>query len=282
MTAVKNREVIRLRNGKVAPADDLLVVEEPLEIRLGFGAETDRVQRSLSITMRTPGQDLELALGFLLTEGIIGGMEDVQSYAYCNNVQRPEEVGNVVKVELKPSVALDFDRLERHFYSTSSCGVCGKASLEAIEAQSCFILPQGQPMIRAGLISELPDHCRSQQLVFKHTGGIHAAALYTAEGDLLSLKEDIGRHNAVDKVIGEKMVQGHIPLSMSLLLLSGRAGFELVQKGLMAGIPVLASVGAPSSLAVEVAEANGMTLLGFVRNGGFNIYTHPERIQFEQ
>ena len=281
MPAVQNTKVTRLRAGTLAPADDLLVVEEPMEIRLAYGPEQNRMQKSISVTMRTPGQDFELALGFLLTEGIIADWEDVHSIDYCGNAKVPEEAKNVVKVELKPGLDLDLERLQRHFYSSSSCGVCGKASLKAIEAQSCFRLPVPQAMLRSELLSDLPELCRQKQVVFKHTGGIHAAALFSSKGDFIALQEDIGRHNAVDKVIGGEMLKKTLPLSNCVLLLSGRAGFELVQKALLTGIPLLASVGAPSSLAVELADANGLTLAGFVRNQGFNIYTHPERIIFE-
>ncbi len=195
----------------------------------------------------------------------------------------PRQLGNSVTVELNPGVELDLDRLERHFYTTSSCGVCGKASIEAVQAQmqmqGCPVLPRDAPMVESGVIHRLPDALRRAQPVFERTGGLHAAALFSPQGELQLLREDVGRHNAVDKLVGAEMLAGHTPLSNHLLFVSSRASFELVQKALMAGIPLLAAVGAPSSLAVETAQRFNLTLLGFVRDSRFNIYSGAQRIQ---
>lgn len=260
------------------PQPDLLAVEEPMEIRLGFGEATDRQQRSLSVTMRTPGHDFELALGFLYTEGLIQTREQVHSVRHCTDLGRQDVFGNIVRVELQPDVPVELGALTRNFYTTSSCGVCGKASIDAVRNTGCPLLPAVQPLVAADLIHQLPDQLRAAQAVFDHTGGLHAAALFDRSGTLLLLREDVGRHNALDKVIGAALQQGLLPLHDSLLLLSGRISFELVQKALMAGIPLVAAVGAPSSLAVQMADEVGMTLLGFVRNGSFNSYTHPGRL----
>jgi FdhD protein len=255
-----------------APFQDLLAVEEPLEIRLGG--------KSISITMRTPGNDFELAAGFLFTEGIVENAEQIREIRWSHPGNgNPRQIGNSVTVDLNPDVAVDLDRLQRHFYTTSSCGVCGKSSIEAIEAQGCPVLPRNSPLIRAAIIHQLPDALRRAQPVFERTGGLHAAALFSKEGELLILREDVGRHNAVDKVIGAEMLAHRIPLSERLIFVSSRASFELIQKALMAGIPLLAAVGAPSSLAVETAQRFNMTLLGFVRDGRFNIYSGASRIQ---
>jgi FdhD protein len=257
-----------------SPVQDLLAVEEPLEIRLG--------SKPVSITMRTPGHDFELAAGFLFTEGILHEAADIREIRYSEPASangNPRQLGNSVTVELNPDVEVDLDRLERHFYTTSSCGVCGKASIEALQMQGCPVLPRNAPVIGAAVIHHLPQTLRREQAVFERTGGLHAAALFDREGNLRLLREDIGRHNAVDKLVGAEMLAGRTPLGDRLLLVSGRASFELVQKALMGGIPILAAVGAPSSLAVETAQRFNMTLLGFVRDGRFNIYSGASRIQ---
>ncbi len=244
-----------------AAFQDLLAVEEPLEIRLG--------ESPLSITMRTPGHDSELAAGFLFTEGILSGAGQIQDVV-CSR--------NSVGVHLKPEVDVDLDRLKRHFYTTSSCGVCGKASIEALRMQACPALHES-PAVASAVIHALPAVLREDQRVFDRTGGLHGAALFDSSGKLLLVREDVGRHNAVDKLIGAELFAGHLPLNEKVLLVSGRASFELVQKALMAGVPILAAVGAPSSLAVETARRFNMTLLGFVRDGRFNIYSGASRIQ---
>jgi len=260
------------------PASDVLAAEEPLEIRVGYGPTAAREHRTLAITMRTPGHDFELAAGFLFTEGIIRGREELNGIIYCPDVEKEDERENVVRAELATSVPVDLPRLERHFYTSSSCGVCGKTSIDAVHAATCPVLPTNGPHVAADVIHQLPERQRAAQEVFEQTGGLHAAALFSPEGELRLLREDVGRHNALDKVIGAALLNGQLPLHDTVLLVSGRASFELVQKAAVAGIPVLAAVGAPSSLAVQAADNFGMTLLGFVRQQRYNIYTHPWRI----
>lgn len=259
----------RVESGTLNDADDLLVTEEPLEIRLGYGPLDDRHEIRLSVTMRTPGHDEELSRGFLFTEGLIADSADLLRVAYCEDV-KPEERGHVIRAELRPDIDVDPARWQRNFYTTSSCGVCGKSSIEAVHA-TCTrrITPWGA--VDADMITALPDRMRAAQTVFKHTGGIHAAALFDRTGELLLLREDVGRHNAVDKVIGAALA-GQIAMDNHLLLVSGRAGFELVQKCVVAGIPLMAAVGAPSSLAVTLANDSRLTLIGFLRGERFNIY----------
>ena len=264
--------VARIAPSSVAVDSDVLAVEEPLEIRLGCDVGGRRVHRAVSITMRTPGHDLELAVGFLFTEGILIGPDQVAGAHSCG-------AGNVACVDLQPGVAVDLARLERHFYTSSSCGVCGKASLEAVRVCSRFRTLQGRPVVEAAVIHRLPAELRAAQAVFDRTGGLHAAALFDTRGNLLCLREDVGRHNALDKLIGAQFLAGRTPLSEDVLLVSGRASFELVQKAAVAGIPVLAAVGAPSSLAVSLAREHGLSVLGFVRQDRFNIYTGAERIR---
>jgi FdhD protein len=271
--------VQKVNGTNATPEADVLAVEEPLEIRLGLDRQGQRTHRAISVTMRTPGHDLELAAGFLFTEGIIRSAAEIEQLRHCGRAG-PGGSRNVVRVELKPRISVDLARLERHFYTTSSCGVCGKTALEAVRVgRRPPRLTEGQPVIEPNVIHRLPDVLRAAQAVFDQTGGLHAAGLFDARGTLLCLREDVGRHNAVDKLIGSQVLEGQVPLSDRLLLLSGRASFELVQKAMMAGIPVLAAVGAPSSLAVDLARDSGMTVLGFVRNGRFNIYTDAGRIR---
>lgn len=251
---------------------DALAIEEPLEIRLSYEANGERVTKSISITMRTPGHDFDLAAGFLFTEGIVQRPEQIAGIQHCGGQS------NVVRVDLPDNVAIDFERLQRHFYTSSSCGVCGKTSIEALQATACPTIAKTDFAFLPETIHTLPNQLRSAQSVFDSTGGLHAAALFDANGTLIDLREDVGRHNAVDKLIGAQFQAGKTPLSERLLLVSGRASFELVQKALMGGIPILAAVGAPSSLAVELAQNFGMTLVGFVRDERFNVYTGVERI----
>jgi FdhD protein len=236
---------------------DLLAVEEPLEIVVNG--------RNLAVTMRTPGHDRELAVGFLWTEGIVRKRTQIASISTENNR---------VIFDLEGSA----DFAERRFYVTSSCGVCGKGSIDALESIGCPFLDRSQPLVPRSLVPELPDRLRSGQSVFDHTGGLHAAGLFDASGKLAYVYEDIGRHNAVDKIVGAAVLDGLVPLDRHILMLSGRAGFELIQKALMAGIAIVASVGAPSSLAVETALRYGMTLAGFVRNGHYNVYSGEGRL----
>ncbi len=286
-TPVTPIHIVRVDQGVAAEAEDILVTEEPLEIRLGHGPLDDRTEVRLSVTMRTPGHDEELTLGFLFTEGIITGPEQVLRAEHCGNVKE-EERGNVIRAELHPSVELDPAKWQRNFYTSSSCGVCGKTSIDAVRMQcTTKITPFGP--IDPKVITALPERMREAQTLFKHTGGIHAAALFDREGKLLILREDVGRHNAVDKVIGALLNnrspvasrQSPITNRESLtnncqLLVSGRAGFELVQKCVVAGIPLMAAVGAPSSLAVELAKEGGLTLIGFLRGERFNAYAGSE------
>ena len=260
-------------------ATDLLAVEAPLEISLGYGPTGQRQTHSLAVTMRTPGHDAELVAGFLLSEGIISQPSDIQRIEHHADPRRPEERGNVIRAELAPEVVLALDRLERHFYTTSSCGVCGKTSIAAVRNAACPLPPAlDSPRVAPAVIHALPERQRAAQAVFEQTGGLHATALFSAAGELLLLREDVGRHNAFDKVVGASLLAGQFPLHQQVVLVSGRASLELVQKAAMAGVAIMAAVGAPSSLAVEAAEEFGLTLLGFVRNERFNIYTHESRI----
>ena len=277
-TSYEYATVQQVRGEEVREVSDVLAAEEPLEIRVGYGPAGQREHRTLSITMRTPGHDFELVAGFLLTEGLIRSRADLQGLLYCPDVAKDEERENVVRAELTPAATPDLPRLERHFYTSSSCGVCGKTSIEAVHAASCPRLPLGAPRVAAAVIHQLPERQRQAQELFEQTGGLHAAALFSPAGELRLLREDVGRHNALDKVIGAALLAGQLPLHDAVLLVSGRASFELVQKAAVAGIPVLAAVGAPSSLAVSAARDFGLTLCGFVRQQRFNVYTHPERI----
>ncbi|MGY2134694.1 formate dehydrogenase accessory sulfurtransferase FdhD [Hymenobacter sp. HD11105] len=270
--------VHKVQGEEITVASDVLAAEEPLEIRIGYGPSGQREHRTLSITMRTPGHDFELAAGFLLTEGIIRGRQDLQGVIYCPDVEKEEERENVVRAELSPTATPDLPRLERHFYTSSSCGVCGKTSIDAVHAASCPVLPKNAPHVAAAVIHKLPERQRAAQALFEQTGGLHAAALFSPEGELLLLREDVGRHNALDKVIGAALLQEQLPLHNTILLVSGRASFELVQKAAVAGIPIMAAVGAPSSLAVQAAQNFGMTLCGFVRQGRYNVYCGEWRI----
>ena len=266
-------------NGEIAFENDALAVEEPLEIRLGYIADGRRKHKSISITMRTSGDDFELAAGFLYTEGIIKSPDQINRIKYCGIPAKGGVYDNTVRVDLRSDVEIDFKKLERHFYTSSSCGVCGKTSIEALQTGVCALQKRDDVLFSPATIHRLPEMLRTRQAVFDRTGGLHAAALFDGSGEIISLREDVGRHNAVDKLIGARFLNGQIPVSDKLLLVSGRASFELVQKALMAGIPILAAVGAPSSLAVELAREYGMTLLGFVRDRRFNIYCGAERIE---
>lgn len=275
---VKPTEIVRVEGNSRKVQPDLLVVEEPLEIRLNFGKPEARRQHSLSITMRTVGHDFELVLGFLFGEGILPNYQAVKSMRYCTEPKTQEEVDNIVIVELDPAVDFNMSALERHFYTTSSCGVCGKSSIEALAQGQCTFL-NNDFEIGTSLIHQLPTIARKQQSVFEHTGGLHAATLFSSSGELLLMREDIGRHNAVDKIVGARLAAPSLQGEHQVLLVSGRAGFELVQKTITAGIPIMAAVGAPSSLAVDLARQFNLTLLGFVRNERFNIYSGSQRIQ---
>lgn len=281
--AVSYSKIQKVSTAGVVEATDLLAAEEPLEIRVGYGREGDRQQKNISVTMRTPGNDFELALGFLFTEGIISDVNDISEIRYCTDANTIENQENIVRVELKESVSFDFKNLERNFYTTSSCGVCGKASIDAVKTV-CRIDPEpGNLKVSKELIYSLPDLLRMRQNVFEFTGGLHACALFDAEGKLFISREDVGRHNALDKLIGACVAskQGHsevFPFHNYILLLSGRGSFELLQKSAMAGIKIVAAIGAPSSLAVETAKEFGITLIGFLRGESFNVYSGEERL----
>ncbi len=270
-------EIRRVSAGDFAPPEtDTLAVEEPLEIRVGYKENGKTIHRAISITMRTPENDHELAAGFLFTEGILNSKNQIESIKHCGKFPNNR---NTVRLDLSPETAIDFAKLERNFYTTSSCGVCGKSSIEALTTGAKTIESTDFPHVSAATIHELPQKIRERQKVFDKTGGLHAAALFDVNGDLIDLKEDVGRHNAVDKLIGAQFLAGNLPLADKILFLSGRASFELLQKAVMAQIPIVCAVGAPSSLAVEAASNFGVTLLGFVRDGRFNIYNGSERLK---
>lgn len=254
---------------------DVLAVEEPLEIRLGFEKNGKFTHQAISITMRTPDNDFELAAGFLFTEGILNNSNQILDIKYCGKMGQTG-FENTVRVDLEKNVDIDFKRLQRHFYTSSSCGVCGKTSIEALQTGVKPI--KSNIKINSDLIHQLPNKLRESQNIFDQTGGLHASALFDVSGNLDLIREDVGRHNALDKVIGAKFLQNKLPLEDKILLVSGRASFELVQKALMAGIPILAAVGSPSSLAVELSKEFGMTLIGFVRDNRFNIYSESKRV----
>ena len=267
---VSNVHVVALNDGVRSERTDTLAAEEPLEIRVqGPGQE----QRSVAVTMRTPGGDFELAVGFLFTEGLIVP-SDVGRVAYCDTQPGEDQQYNVVSVTLHRP--FDFDLLKRNFYATASCGVCGKAALDDIEVR-CAPVADG-PEVASDVLLSLPAALRRAQKVFDRTGGLHAAGLFTAEGGAIAVREDVGRHNAVDKVIGEQVLAGRVPLAGHVLQVSGRLSFEIVQKAAVAGIPIVSAVSAPSSLAVDAAERFGMTLVGFVRDDRLNVYAGPQRV----
>lgn len=266
--AVTRLGIRRMQQGKLADVEDLLATEEPLEIRIIYGPA--RTKKNLAVTMRTPGNDNELATGFLYAEGIISSKEDIRDISTLSE--------NVVQLTLSEHIQPDLKNIDRNFYTTSSCGVCGKASIDAIKTE-CAIYDKVKPFtVSAEVIHQLPEKLRGQQSAFEETGGIHAAALFDLEGNIIMVREDVGRHNALDKLIGATLNEGLIPLQRHILLLSGRASFELVQKATMAGLKVIVSVGAPSSLAVETADEFGITLVGFAKKDRFNIYCNSEII----
>ena len=252
--------------------DDVVAVEEPLEIRVLLDGE-EGLGRAISVTMRTPGNDTELALGFLHGEGLLCDWRSVR------RVRPAGPTGNVLRVELQPGVDLDLARLQRNFYTSSSCGVCGKASIEAVTSSVLVRRMEPDWTIDGRLLLGLPARLREAQAAFSATGGLHAVGLFTREGDLVAAFEDVGRHNAMDKLVGSRLAADALPLANSIVLLSGRASFELVQKAGAAGVPLLAAIGAPSSLAIELAEQAGITLVAFLRDGAFNIYTHGARLR---
>jgi FdhD protein len=271
-------EILKVNNTAVVNQEDLVAIEEPMEIRLTYGPLSKRERSSLSVTMRTPGDDFELAAGFLFSEGIIHNQSDILKIEHCPNEDQ-SALQNVVRVELHPSLSFDLKQLDRNFYTNSACGLCGKTSIEAVLNVETVSIDKNSFKISIAEIYSLIQKSREQQLTFDHTGGLHAAALFSKEGELQIIREDIGRHNALDKVMGAAFFSGaSFPLKDNILLLSGRAGFELIQKAMVAGIPLVAAVGAPSSLAIELAKESNMTLIGFLRKERFNVYCGEERI----
>jgi FdhD protein len=266
--------IVAVADGERHTRTDYLATEEPLEIRLDAGGATATV----AVTMRTPGADFELAAGFLYGEGVVGGREDVGRLSYCTDPKvDAEQQYNIVNVGLNAAVLPDLHSLERHFMTSSACGICGKASLDALELRGCPVVPAG-PALDPAVLPRLPDVLREAQGLFESTGGLHAAGLFTAHGELVAVREDVGRHNAVDKLVGWAVMEGRLPLHDHLLMVSGRSSYEILQKALAAGIPVVCAVSAPSSLAVDLARRFGMTLVGFLRGERFNVYAGEERL----
>ncbi len=261
-----------VEKGKIRLRQDHLTTEEPLEIRLV------PLQKTVAVTMRTPGADFELAAGFLYSEGVISCRKDIQRMSYCvDDSVDGEQRYNIVNVELRDGLIPDLQPLERHFYTSSACGVCGKASLEALRMRDCPVIPLGLK-VTPEIIYSLPDKLRAAQGIFTATGGLHAAATFDAQGQLLNLREDVGRHNALDKLIGTALLSDELPLNNHIVMVSGRSSFEILQKSTTAGVSIVCSVSAPSSLAVSVAREFGITLIGFLRGERFNVYTGWDRI----
>jgi FdhD protein len=264
---------------------DKLAIEEPLEIRLEYWADGKPQRKSVSITMRTPGHDLELAAGFLFTEGIIAGWDDIKQIRPCGPLVAGQSFQNIVRVTLHPTVSVKTATMDRNFYTTSSCGICGKTSIEALSVNNPFgerIKTLTSPSVTRTMLLDLPPRMTAQQQLFQQTGGCHASGLFDAKGTLLCLREDVGRHNALDKVLGWALMNNQIPLHQHMVLVSGRASFELMQKSAMGGIPLVASVGAPSTLAVQVAQAFNMTLVGLLHHQHMTIYHDPGRVEGHQ
>jgi FdhD protein len=275
---IRRFEIERVAPAGKAVVTDAVAMEEPLEIRLAYtNAPGERAEQSISVTMRTPGNDEALAAGFLYTEGIVSGPADISFVGPCGP---PSASGliNVVRVELAPEVDVDLQRLERHFYTSSSCGVCGKSSLDAIAVQGRYDIETFEFVCTTERLGGLPLALRAQQAAFDATGGLHASGLFDEHGEISFIREDVGRHNALDKLIGTALMDGRLPLSRSGVIVSGRASFELLQKAMMAGVPMLAAVGAPSSLAIELAQEFGITLIGFLKPDQFNVYARPDRV----
>ncbi len=270
--------VLTVEAGAAHARPDSLATEEPLEIRIDPGGKAFR----LAITMRTPGQDFDLAAGFLYGEGIVTGKGDIRRLAYCADADLTEEErDNVVTVTLRQGLTVDLRKLERHFFTTSACGVCGKASLEQLDLRGLEPV-EGELQVTPEILTALPGRLREAQGLFERTGGLHAAGLFDRQGQLIALREDVGRHNALDKLIGWALMEDRLPLSEHIVLVSGRASYELMQKALAAGLPMLCAVSAPSSLAVDVARRFGMTLVGFLRQERFNVYAGAARVALEE
>jgi len=276
--ATRTVRVQRHREGAASVEKDALAVEEPLEIRVSWREGHERRTEPLAVTMRTPGDDFELVAGFLHGEGVIRTKDDLQELTYCRSREASQNY-NVVEARLGLGATFDAERLRRNFYTSSSCGVCGKASLESVEASGCDVLPDDGLRVDADLLMSLPDLMSEGQGVFARTGGLHAAGLFDVGGRCRALREDVGRHNAVDKVVGHAFLRSDLPAAERILVVSGRTSFEIVQKAVAAGVQCLVAVGAPSSLAVDLALRFNQTLVGFARGTGFNIYSGSERIR---
>jgi FdhD protein len=268
MDPVRSERVLRYEDGTARAREDRVTVEEPLEIRVGA--------QTLAVTMRTPGHDFDLAAGWLLTEGIVHRPEEIVRMEHCREVRSPEEEGNVVIVRATAPSGDALDRARRILLTSSSCGLCGKGSIESVRGR--FPPVASDARVSAEVLRGLPEKLRSGQAAFAETGGLHGAGVFDLDGTLLATREDVGRHNAVDKVIGHLFRQGLVPLSRTVLLVSGRASFEIVQKAVAAGIPIVAAVSAPSSLAIDLARESRVALVGFLRDGGFNLYSEEERL----
>ncbi len=267
-------ELLVINGSRAQRRSDTLATEEPMEIRLLAGS----AKRTVAVTMRTPGNDFELSVGFLFGEGVLHSREEVRTISYCLDPELDaDQQYNIVNVSLRDEHLPELQSLERHFFTTSACGVCGKASLEALHLRGCPVISPG-PQVAPGLLASLPDKLRGAQGIFQATGGLHAAALFDTDGNTVALREDVGRHNAMDKLVGWALLEGCLPLKNHVVMVSGRASFELLQKSLMAGIPIFCAVSAPSSLAVDVAREFGITLVGFLRGERFNIYAGVERV----
>lgn len=266
---IQKTSIIRMTEGVAHFTVDNIAVEAPLEIQISYIERNRRVKRSLAITMRTPGADWRLACGFLFTEGIIGKVEDILEH---------NQIGNTIQLVLKNSIQFSLETSERSFYIHSSCGICGKPTLDSLEKTTCYYPLSGIPIVTNGILNQLSIRLRAAQSIFEETGGIHAVGLFDEKGVLLHFEEDIGRHNALDKVIGYALERQMLPMRDSLLLLSGRISYELVQKASLVGIPIIVAVGAPSSLAIELAISMDITLIGFLRNDRFNVYSGYNRV----
>jgi FdhD protein len=271
--AKKKTPIFVVEKDKITSKLDQIATEEPLEIRLNYPKKT------IAITMRTPGNDFDLAVGFLYTEGIINGKDDLIKISYCVDKELEEEQKfNIVNIELKDHIPLNLKSLERHFFTNSSCGVCGKASIDNLKIRGCEILSNNHQQINPEIIYKLPDKLREAQGIFTATGGLHASGLFDLQGNLIKIREDVGRHNALDKLIGSSLLANELPLNNQIIMVSGRTSFEIVQKCLTAKVPILCAVSAPSSLAIALAQEFNLTLIGFLRGHKFNLYSGFERI----
>ena len=277
----KSLEIFRWRENQFEDISDDVGIEEPLEIRVGYPAESGREEKTISVTMRTPGDDAELAVGFLMSEGLIRSPREILKVWHRSPPDPKTGFRNVIRVELDGEHSFDFTNLERHFYTTSSCGVCGKTSIEALRVESQYAesIVESNWQVAADVLQQLPEFLKAQQPGFEVTGSLHGAGFFNPQGELLAVREDVGRHNAMDKLLGSLFVADDLPASGYGVIVSGRASFELVQKVIMAGVPLLVAVGAPSTLAVELAQEFGVTLVGFLQDKGFSVYCAPQRIK---